>query len=87
MDRYGHLFPSDMKALSVALDGMRARALADHTRTKDGSGVLELIARQARIPCGIWDSRWSWRRDSNPRPADYKSAALAGLSYASIRLR
>jgi len=19
---------------------------------------------------------WSWRRDSNPRPADYKSAAL-----------
>src|ERR1700716_978806 len=21
-------------------------------------------------------SRWSWRRDSNPRPADYKSAAL-----------
>src|SRR6185437_10923344 len=20
--------------------------------------------------------RWSWRRDSNPRPADYKSAAL-----------
>ena len=29
----------------------------------------------------------SWRRDSNPRPADYKSAALAGLSYASICLR
>ena len=22
--------------------------------------------------------RWSWRRDSNPRPADYKSAALPG---------
>ena len=45
MDRYGHLFPSDMQALSVALDGMRARALADHTRTKGGSEVLELIAR------------------------------------------
>ena len=25
---------------------------------------------------------WSWRRESNPRPADYKSAALP-LSYAS----
>ena len=23
-------------------------------------------------------SRWSWRRDLNPRPADYKSAALPG---------
>jgi len=21
-------------------------------------------------------ARWSWRRDLNPRPADYKSAAL-----------
>jgi integrase len=45
MDRYGHLFPSDMQALSVALDGMRAGALADHARTKGGSEVLELIAR------------------------------------------
>src|SRR5262249_16622094 len=25
-----------------------------------------------RLPC----CRWSWRRDLNPRPADYKSAAL-----------
>jgi hypothetical protein len=26
----------------------------------------------------------SWRRESNPQPADYKSAALP-LSYASVR--
>ena len=26
--------------------------------------------------CGRTFSRWSWRRDLNPRPADYKSAAL-----------
>ena len=45
MDRYGHLFPSDMQALAVALDGIRVQALADHTRTKGGSEVLELIAR------------------------------------------
>src|SRR5262249_34997543 len=29
---------------------------------------------------------WSWRRDLNPRPADYKSAALP-LSYASDKPR
>ncbi len=27
---------------------------------------------------------WSWRRESNPQPADYKSAALP-LSHASIK--
>ena len=26
--------------------------------------------------CHVETIRWSWRRDSNPRPADYKSAAL-----------
>ena len=29
---------------------------------------------------------WSWRRESNPQPADYKSAALP-LSHASIFIR
>src|SRR5215813_1384336 len=30
-----------------------------------------------RVPCGSDFTRlWSWRRDLNPRPADYKSAAL-----------
>ena len=28
------------------------------------------------IPEGRRNRPWSWRRDSNPRPADYKSAAL-----------
>jgi hypothetical protein len=27
-------------------------------------------------PDGEVGTRWSWRRDLNPRPADYKSAAL-----------
>jgi integrase len=44
MDRYGHLFPSNMQALAVALNGMRAQALADHTRSRGGSEVLELTA-------------------------------------------
>ena len=42
MDRYGHLFPSDMEALAVALDGARSRAVADQMRTKDGPEVIEL---------------------------------------------
>jgi hypothetical protein len=29
-----------------------------------------------RASCGASPKRWSWRRDLNPRPADYKSAAL-----------
>ena len=41
MDRYGHLFPSDMEALAVALDAVRARALADQMRTNDGPEVVE----------------------------------------------
>ena len=27
-------------------------------------------------PTGPWAGNWSWRQESNPRPADYKSAAL-----------
>jgi len=45
MDRYGHLFPSDMEALAVALDDVRSRAAADHTRTKHGPDVIDLEAR------------------------------------------
>lgn len=37
MDRYGHLFPSDMEALAVALNGARGQALAVQMRTKPRS--------------------------------------------------
>ena len=36
---------------------------------------LLLLAAQPSLP-DLDRLRWSWRRDSNPRPADYKSAAL-----------
>jgi hypothetical protein len=26
--------------------------------------------------CAVWGKNWSWRRDLNPRPPDYKSGAL-----------
>ena len=45
MDRYGHLFPSDMEALAADLDAARSRALADQMRTNDGPKVIELGAR------------------------------------------
>ena len=45
MDRYGHLFPSDMDALAADLDAVRSRALADQMRTKDKPEVIELGAR------------------------------------------
>jgi integrase len=42
MDRYGHLFPSDMDALAVALDGVRGRALEHQKVTGRRRPVVEL---------------------------------------------
>jgi hypothetical protein len=43
MDRYGHLFPSDMEALAEALDGVRSRAVETHTLSTRRRGVVELV--------------------------------------------
>jgi integrase len=40
LDRYAHLFPSELDALSTALDGLRARTPADSLRTRGGSGEV-----------------------------------------------
>jgi hypothetical protein len=45
MDRYGHLFPSDMEALAVALDEVRSEALAVQMRTNRGPDVIELAGQ------------------------------------------
>jgi hypothetical protein len=45
MDRYGHLFPSDMEALAVALDGTRSQAFAVQMRTNRGPEVIELTGQ------------------------------------------
>jgi hypothetical protein len=34
------------------------------------------LCQELRRSRTLWGIRWSWRRDLNPRPADYKSAAL-----------
>jgi integrase len=45
LDRYAHLFPSELDALSTALDGLKARTPADSLRTRGGSGeVVDLRA-------------------------------------------
>src|SRR6516225_4772624 len=42
-----------------------------------GNVMLPMFdARAATSWTRSQDCRWSWRRDLNPRPADYKSAAL-----------
>lgn len=39
--------------------------------------IYSLIPLATREPLrNIFDFLWSWREESNPRPADYKSAAL-----------
>jgi len=45
MHRYGHLFPSDMEALAVALDGARSEALAVQMRTDRGPEVIGLTGQ------------------------------------------
>src|SRR5687767_1507743 len=54
----------------------------------DSSGTHSAGRRPALVTHAIRggpdSSRWSWRRESNPRPAAYKAAALP-LSYASKR--
>jgi integrase len=45
LDRYAHLFPFELDALSTALDGLRTRTPADSLRTAGGSGeVVDLRA-------------------------------------------
>jgi integrase len=43
LDRYAHLFPDELDALSSALDGLRARTPADSSRTVGGSGNVVRI--------------------------------------------
>jgi class 3 adenylate cyclase len=40
LDRYAHLFPDELDALSSALDGLKARTPADSSRTVAGSGTV-----------------------------------------------
>lgn len=40
LDRYAHLFPDELDALSTALDGLRVRTPADSSRTVAGSGTV-----------------------------------------------
>ena len=44
LDRYGHLFPDELDALSNALDGLRTRTLADSVRTPGEDSDVATIA-------------------------------------------
>ena len=45
LDRYAHLFPDELDALSNALDGLKALNPADSLRTAEP--VADLLARRA----------------------------------------
>ena len=57
-----------------------AVALSPHRKMQIQSGRVFSSATQPMstiaIKSAIWPEKWSWREESNPRPADYKSAAL-----------
>ena len=69
--------PSDLQS-----DAFDRFATSPPAAALANSRAAPAIVRLARVRgCG-----WSWRRELNPRPADYKSAALP-LSYASDKRR
>ena len=74
----------DLRAKVVAREGLEpSKPLGRQIYS-----LLRLTASLPRQLCVVWNAlrfdtyprrkvrRWSWRRDLNPRPADYKSAAL-----------
>src|SRR5262249_54243922 len=62
--------------------GYLAMRTVDASRTRSAGRRPALVTNAVRACPDA--SRWSWRRESNPRPAAYKAAALP-LSYASKR--
>jgi hypothetical protein len=79
MDRYTRLFASDIDHLIRRLGDNRARSPAAQPRPNDHSLASKSAAddESPREHRGFRPKERSWRWDSNPRPADYKSAALA----------
>jgi hypothetical protein len=47
-------------------------------------GQLPMKAQEFGVRCIEWVRRWSGRRDSNSRPPDPQSGALARLRYVPI---
>ena len=45
-------------------------------KTGKTSGGVFLLSRCTSLLRCSWPTNWSWRRDLNPRPSDYKSDAL-----------
>ncbi len=45
LDRYGHLYPSDLDALADRLDQAHAAAMADPVRHQSGPAVVQLRKR------------------------------------------
>src|SRR5262249_48345407 len=74
--------PADLQSAPFGQLGYLAIRTVDSSGTHSAGRRPALVAKVARArPVS---SRWSWRRELNPRPAAYKAAALP-LSYASKR--
>src|SRR5215470_15881343 len=74
--------PADLQSAPFGQLGYLAIRTVDSSGTHSAGRRPALVATVARARPD--SSRWSWRRELNPRPAAYKAAALP-LSYASKR--
>ena len=64
------------KSSAKAKDFQWERMDSNHRSKKQQIYSLPPLATRELSPIMIFKRKWSWWTDSNPRPADYKSAAL-----------
>ena len=82
--------PSPWQGDALPLSHFRTHSISSIKLMVEGGGFEPPKAQLTDLQSapfghsGIPRKRWSWWRESNPQPADYKSAALP-LSHTSIR--
>jgi len=75
LDRYGHLFPSDVDAMAERLDQTFLSSQSDQRATRKRPDLIPFPLNGRKRPSDQGFQEWGGE-DSNLRPTDYESAAL-----------
>jgi hypothetical protein len=63
LDRYGHLYPSDLDALAERLDRAHTAAVAPSARPTGGPAVVDLTQKARSMTLAFW---WRWGDSNSP---------------------
>ncbi len=86
LDRYGHLFPSDVDAMAERLDRTFLSSQSDQRATRRRPELIPFPLNGQKRPFDQGFQGWSGE-DSNLRPADYESADPAFATSENRRER